>query len=348
MLRLALITTCAVGCVLAQQKPGSDAERVTAALQAADPLVDGKTATELLAPESLDDAIRAVAGAAATEPAVRLRALRVARALDLAALLRNQRAPRDLSWWLALHELGNDAGEVASASLLKRAFADGDARAKAVVELGDATEVARRFCSEWSEVRLAGDAKDYAALEAELKAASPACIPALLGILAVPPQIAFSGPRAGQPVDARQQVKALLGLASVLELGRAMPFFAMHTSGTSLTLASNAAQAVQRFSGEEFGAAFMNEGDAARLLAWWKEHKAEHRAVLDHLVHAVARWARNDMERPTKGPAEGVWCALLSLNRALGDAADPPRGASAAELRAQLDALELAWLAERK
>jgi hypothetical protein len=310
-------------------------------LAAADPLHDAKAAAEVLAPLALDDAVRSLARAATTAPPVRLRALRVARALDLAARIRSR--PRDLDWWLALHEI-TSFHEAAAASLLRRAFAGEEARSAAVRELAAAAEVAQRFCTDWNEVRVPGDARDYAALEAELKAVAPACIPALLRVLAVPSHVAFSGPQPGRPTAARQQVRALLGLAVVLETPRAMPFHVMHVHGPSLTMTSNAAQCVQKLSGEDFGAnGPLQRGDDARIRTWWKTHRAEHRAVLDHLVHAVAAWARADAPNEQLRP-EGAWSALFALHRALGDDVDPPGGATPADLLARIDAFELAWL----
>ena len=330
----------------AQQTPATDSERVAGLLRQGDPLVDGKLGSELLGSGALDDAIRAVARSEAMERVVRLRALRLVRALDLAAGIRAS-ARHDLAWWLALHEIRREVPEAVAAALVKRAFADASVGSAASKELDATTEVANRFCTEWNETRDANNAAiaaKYDALEAELKKSAPAVVPAMFSLLSVPPSTAFSGPRDGQPVTARQQVRAILGLASVLELDAALPFFVMHTAGPSLTQSSNAALAVQRFSGESFGASFMAEGDEAALLDWWRKHSAEHRVVLDYIHHRTLQWARAAIESTPRSAADSAWGAITSLLRAVGDARDVRLEGSVEAMRARLDEIELAWL----
>jgi hypothetical protein len=233
--------------------------------------------------------------------------------------------------------------------LLKRAFTEDTARKAALRELDAASEVARRFCDEWNETRLdAGAAAKYEALETELEEASLAAVPAMFRILTVPPAVAFSGPEDAQPADARQQVRAIFGLATVLKLESALPFFVVHAGGPSLTLSSNAASAVQRFSGEHFGAGFLVVGDEAALLAWWKEHRLKHRVVLDHLNHTMLQWARSALERsPPRGPRDAS-CAVWSLHRAAGEDRKLPGGVDDDALRIavrdRLEEIEAAWV----
>lgn len=336
-----LVVMLTTGLLCGQQEPRSDTERVVAVLRQADPLGDDAIGTELLAPGSLDDAVRAVAQDAAIERTVRLRAMHLVRALDLANRIRGSER-RDLSWWLALHEIQNELPPSVASLLLQRAFADDAARASALAELAAAGEVAQRFCSEWNETREAQDAARYDALEAELKQAAPAVVPSLFSILVVPPGITFSGPEPGQPVDARQQVRAILGLAAVLELDRALPCFVVHACGPSLTQSTHAAMAVQRFSGEHFGAAFLTPGDDAALCAWWAAHRLQHTIVLDHLQQGMLRWARAALARDDRRSATGARCAIQSLQRALGEPPDAAAADDVAELRLRLDRIDAA------
>ena len=338
-----LITVLASGLAWAQQAPVTDSERVVAVLRKGDPLADGKLGAELLASGSLDDAIRAVARSEALDRTTRLRALRLVRALDRAAFVRAAQR-RDLNWWLALHETGREVPEAVAACLLRRAFAEDGACSAAQKELDAATEVATRFCDEWNELEEAKDAAKYEALEAELKKSAPAVVPALFRLLCVPPCIAFSGPQNGQTVTARQQVRAILGLAAVLECKQALPFFVMHAAGPSLTQSSHAGMAVQRFSGESFGAAFMVEAKDADLLAWWQKHETEHRAVLDYIHHRTLQWARAAIEASAPNPADSAWGAVGSLYRAVGDGRDVRLEGGVEAMRTRLEEIEAAWV----
>jgi hypothetical protein len=346
MLRQVLFATLVTGCTCAQDVVPTDSERVAAALSRGDPFMDGELGSELLGPASLDDAIRAVARADAGERAVRVRALRLVRALELAAHVRTAER-RDLRWWLALHEIGREVPEAVASCLLKRAFTDEPGCAAALVELDAATEVAQRFCRDWNEDRMADDvatAAKYDALEAELVKAAPPAVPALFSILAVPPHVAFGAQEGGQQITARQQVRAILGLAAILRLGQAMPLFVMHSRGPSLTQSSNAALAVQRFSGEDFGAAFAVGGDDAALLTWWREHKAEHHFVLDYVNHRTLQWARTVLASKPPRPADSTWCALVSLQRIRGGNDDVAVATDDEVLRTRLDEVEAAWV----
>jgi hypothetical protein len=344
-----LITVLASGLAWAQQGEPPEGQRLgpltsslVALLEEGDPIVDGKLGSRFLASGSLDDAIRVIARSERVERTPRLRALRLVRALDRAALVRAAER-RDLSWWLALHEISRDVPEAVSAPLLKRAFAEDSACTAALKELDAATEVANRFCVEWNEISDAKDGAKYEALEAELKKSAPAVVPALFSLLSVPPSIAFAGPQ-NQPVTARQQVRAILALSVVLQCEQALPLFVMHAAGPSLTQSTNAAMAVERFSGESFGASLMVQGNDAALLAWWKQHRAEHRVVLDYLHDRTLQWARTAIQISPPIPANAAWGASVSLHRLVGDARDERPEADIEAMRNRLEEIEAAWV----
>lgn len=336
-------------CAAAQAPQPTGVERVIAVLQTGDPLRDGAGAAMLLGPEaSLDAAIEQVATAEKTDHVVRLRALHLARALRLAQQVKAGQGPRDVGFWLALDEITREMPAALQPFLLARTGMLAAAIAAAEQELAAANAVAERFCREWNETQIldqdhAEENRKYDALSASLQKVGRAAVPRLLGILTMPPEIAFTLVRQGEP-EARRQVRALLALASELQVREALPYYVMHTAGPSLTLSSNAAMAVQQFAGVDFGAQFLNQGDDAALLQWWNAHQTGNRVVLDHLVHHVVAMAERDYESDGARPSAGLWGAVVRLERALGREHHPAGGTGVEILRAQLHELELQWL----
>lgn len=336
----ALVVLAAVGVLLAQESRPPAAERVAAVLRSNDPALDGKGAGELLGPDAgLDAAILAVARSKDTERLVRLRALRLARLLGLAQRLRDGQGQRDVCWWLAFDEVSREVPEPMRQPLLSRTGMDAARLAEVTRELAAAGELAKTFCTDWNEMRVldaahAEENKKYDALEAELKKVGAAAVPVLLSFLVVPPDVTVLHAEDG--TTGRQQVRALLALSLVLQVKQAMPFFVMHTATHSLTGSSHASMAIQAFSGQEFGAAFLNPGDEAAIMSWWNEHMAEHPVVLGYLVQHVARLAERQYCGTGAQLSEGLWGAVLRVNRVLGDAGRPPQGATVESLRARL------------
>lgn len=279
---------------------------------------------------------------------MRLRALHLARALRLAQRLKTGRDQRGVGFWLALDEITREMPAAVRPLLLARSGLAPEELAAAEQELAAADAIAVRFCSEWNETRTLDDAhaetnRKYDALEAALKKVGLPAVPRLLDILTTPSEVAFTLIRSGD-AEARRQVRALLALASELQVEQALPYFVMHTGGPSLTMSSNAAMAAQKFAGVDFGAQFMNPGDDAALLAWWNQHQSEHRIVLDHLVHHLVVMAERDYESEGARPSVGLWSAVLRLDRALGRDRRPEAHTGVEQLRARLDELELQWL----
>lgn len=338
-----------LGGALAQAPQRTDTERVTAVLQSADPLRDQKAAAILLGPGvSLDAAIARVAKDDKTDHVVRRRALHLARALRLAQRLKSGQDRRDVGFWLALDEITREMPAAVRPFLLARSGMAPERLAAAEQELAAADAMAVKFCSEWNESQTLDDAhaeenRKYDALEAALKKVGLPAVPRLLDILTMPPEAAFTLVRSGD-AEARRQVRALLALASVMQLEQALPYFVMHTGGPSLTLSSNAALAVQKFAGVDFGAQFLKPCDDAALLAWWKQHESEHRVVVDHLVHHLVAMAERDYSSDGAKPSVGLWSAVLRLDRALGRDRRPEANTGVELLRARLAELELQWL----
>lgn len=366
MHRCALVAWSLVAAAAAQE-PTTPVGRVVAVLQHADPARDGKGVDALLgAQPPLDAAIEAVAASAQSGQLVRLRALRLARALQLAQRLRQaapqdpqqrllqdpqQRQPqaapqRDVAFWLAFDELVRELPAALRPALLQRTGMDAAAVEAAQRQLAAASAVVDRFCVDWNETRWMDEAhaaenRRYDALEAELKAAGAAAVPRLLGVLSVPPDVAFSGWDPEQDVTARQQVRALLALSAVLRVPEALPYCVMHTGGPSLTQGSNAAMAVQLFAGRDFGAALHELGDEDALLQWWRAQTKDHRFVLDHLVQHVVRLVERMYQSQGAKASVGLWCAVVRLERAMGRDVRPAADAGVELLEARLRELEL-------
>jgi hypothetical protein len=348
MLRL-LVASLVVGCACAQ----SPQERVAAVLRDSDPLRNGKGAAELLgADPPLDAAIRATAASTDAEKVVRLRALRLSRALDLAQRVKEQR--RDLAWWLAFDEIDREVHETVRPFLLTRASLDPKVIEAVRQQLTAANTTAQSFCREWNEIRFTGELapaqrreqRHYDELEAALAKAGVAAVPALFHLMEVPPEIAFSVMHEEDGITGRQQVRALLGLATILKCKEALPYFMLHTGTPSITQSADAAGAIQQLTGEQFGAGFLQPGDHDAIEAWWKKHRAEHGVVLDHLVHHVVQWGLNDANRSEAQRRETMWCCGMRLGRLLGRE-EPPRDAGNEVLRAILEDAEREWLLER-
>jgi hypothetical protein len=344
---LGAVLACA--CVAAQQQP-TPAEKVAAVLQANDPVRNGNGAGELLAPGAgLDAEIRATARSATAGKMVRMRALRLARALDLAQRLKNGQGQRDVAWWLALDEIDRELPKELRALLLARAFPDAKVLAAAQQELAAANDIARRFCREWNETRWRDEAhaeenRHYDELEAAIKKTGAAAVPFLLNLLAIPPEIAFPQLHEEQGMTPRQQVRAILCLAICLKPQEAVPYLVMQSHGPSLTQSGDAAAAIQQLTGEHFGAAIWQPGDDAALMEWWNKHRAEHEVVLDHLVRHVVQWAQDDIASAKSHGFEGAWCAVMRLDRVLGKDDPLPRDSGPEIWRARLDDLEREWL----
>ena len=165
-----------------------------------------------------------------------------------------------------------------------------------------------------------------------------------MNILVEPPDMAFLVLHEERGFTARQQVRAIHGLSQCLRAKEALPFFVMHTEGPSLTQSSASSAAIQLLSGRAFGAGFMVEGDNESIMAWWNEHKSEYAIALDYLVQHLVRLAENKFVSKGAIRSEGLWCAVMRLERAQGDAKGPPGDATVEVLRARLGDMETEWL----
>ena len=338
----------------AAQTSATPTERVLAVLRSHDPLRDGDGADRLLlADRSLDAAIHDLATDPATQDHVaQRRARRLWRAIELAQRLEHGGKPRDLLWWLALDELALDVPPTVKEALLQRAFANVSDVAAAAGELAAGTAVADRFCSQWSEFTWNEPATEEqreqnrknAELEPALTKAGLAEVPGVCRYLAVPPEIAFPQ----ETISARHQVRALLGLSSVLKVAAVMPWYVMHSGGPSLTQSSDAAMAVQTLGNAPLGAAWMQPGGDDALLAYWSKHRSDHADVLDDLVHRVVHEALTRTDGANDKQAFNlVWCAVRRLDRVLGTTTTLKSDDGMEAWRARLEDLEDAWLAQR-
>ena len=356
MLRAAFVIPFAAALAFSPCRAQEPAARVLAVLRAHDPLRDGTGAAELLAPDrACDQALRDLAAApTAGEPLVQRRALRLCRLLDLADLLAAPSQPRDAAWWLACDEIARETPAGLRTALLARAFANPEALAAATRELDAANRLAERFCSEWNETRTTApddtereQYRVYDELEAGLARAGQAAVPGLLRHLVPPPEATFA---AREPaITARHQVRALLALAAILKCKAALPYYVLHAQGPSLTQSADAALAVQQLGAVALGAAPLQAGDDARLLAHWREHRAEHGAVLDHLVHHVVAAAVAACDQAGAAQRTFATGAVARLYRVLDGDGKLVAGDDAAAWRAQLEAIADAWsLAHRR
>ncbi|HEX5051286.1 MAG TPA: hypothetical protein VFZ65_05905, partial [Planctomycetota bacterium] len=89
---------------------------------------------------------------------------------------------------------------------------------------------------------------------------------------------------------------------------------------------------------------FMVEGDDESIMAWWVKHMHEHPIVLDYLVQHLVNLAERDYRTAGAQRSEGLWCAVMRLDRALGDAGRPRADASVEVLWARLHEAETEWL----
>lgn len=333
----------------AQAVAAERVERVAAVLREHDPMHDGAGADALLLPDSsLDAAIGELARSGTSRP-VQQRALRLWRAIGLAERVRTDPQQRSLEFWLAFAEIDGGMAEPVRASLLARAFADAQAAALRS-KLAAGTAAAKVFCSDWNENRPIGGGEAeratrerYDELEAALREAGAAAAPFLLEVLAVSPWDVFAE-RDG--LDARSQVRALFAFAH-LESKAAMPCYVMQAAGPSLTMTSNAAAVAQKFAGEDFGAGLLQQGNDESLLAWWRQHRAEHEVVLDHLVHHVVRIGRVAMTASGQRGENACWATPRMLGRLLGNVAIPGKNASRNVLEACVQLAEDEWLLSR-
>jgi len=335
--------------------PADDvAARVVSSLGISDPFVDDSPTGNLVAAKgSVEAAIRAAAGAFATDEPIRGRALRLVLAWDLADRVRNSGGQLDLASWLALDELDRLYAAQARAALLARGFAASEARDAALQKLAEARTVAQQFCRDWNEIVLPGreeKAKDHDAEKAALVAAGDAAVPYLLGILCVPSVASFgvglTDRDAGSDPTAREQVRALYALG-FLRARVAAPMFVFHAEGPSFTESSAAQWQLHELAGVDIGDQ-AGSARAAAVARWWGEHREEYGVVLDHLVRATLRWSRVAI-RDNEGPRDDFWqFGPVTLARLVGPELRCATDGDADARRARVDALLEAWLASRK
>jgi hypothetical protein len=334
----------ALGAATAALADDTPAARVAKALAAADPLADGSPCADLCAADaSAEDAVRALAKSAEVAADVRDRALRVVLAFDLAKRVRDGDAAPGVVYWLALDELDRRYPAAQRESLLARALPDAAKRKARLDELAAGRATSAKFCTEWNEFYVPGgdDEKRYVALAADLKKTGAAAVPALAEILAIPPQATFCVMEPHPGVSARRQVRAIFGLMH-LDARDAVPYLVWQSRGPSLTESSNA----QGLAAKWFVPAAAPDADEAKAVeAWWKEHRAEHAIVVDHLVRTTLRWTRDGVADAKPAVAEGADFTARKLAELLGVPVPFPEDGDVAAKRARVAAIERLWIA---
>jgi hypothetical protein len=349
MIRFAATITLAIVGLLPSARAQSDALRMVKSLSVADPFNDSSPTSNLVsATGAVEAAIRAAAHDSKTDAPIRGRALRLVLAWDLADRVRAHETQPDLSAWLALDELDQLFTLRPRAALLARAFTAPEQRDKALAALGEAREIARRFCHDWNENVVSGDKakeSEYADLKVSLVGAGTATAPYLFGILCVPQDVAFqfTDPHTGPEPTARQQVRALYALA-FLRLSAAAPYFVLHSQGPSFTETTTAESVLSALAGLDLSASKDPQARAKLVTDWWSTQRDQHALVLDHLVRGTLRWTRSAIGSSEVRIRESWHSGPAELARLAGPAFQCPADGDASTLRARVDALEDAWL----
>jgi hypothetical protein len=255
--------------------------------------------------------------------------MEIAPNVDLHTRLMFGAAKRDVAFWLDL-ERALDQG-------LDLGFLPDDV----MQEHERAERIAREFCLAWSEWSNDQTRPRFERMENELKDVGAAAAPYLFDVLGQTPYFAFGNMDPVRGATARMQVRALFAVG-LLEMKEAVPFLIYQCRGPSLTATSTAATVLQKLTGEEFEAKWLQTVDLSTI-DWWAKETKQNPVGLDALVERVIRDMRAQVARDPVWWSENARLVERDLGALLNTSFPELHSKDPAKQRKQIDRIEEWW-----